>query len=387
VTGAASTAPPAELLPHWARWAPLAVFVVFIAIDLTRATVGWPVAATAAAGAIAAAALVGSRRPPMLLWAAVAMAGIAVIASGLSSNQGWFAICLLGAWCSLAGTRLDAIGTWAGAMIIFAVQWLWFQADPGWGAWMAGTTLSVLAGLLIRHELDLVARLRVAQAGLAERARTEERNRIAHELHDVIAHTLTVSLLHVTSARLAVEFDPADAARSLQEAERLGRESLAEVRTAVGQLHADEGTGTARTAPLPDLSGLPALIDRFRAARADVTLTVDGPVDGLPATTGLAVYRIVQEALTNAIKHAPGAAIAVDVTVEAARDIGEPGPAVTVRVDSSGPPREGSGLGMISMRERAESVGGRCVAGPGGHGWLVQARLPIEPTARRVAGP
>src|SRR4029077_12178919 len=122
---------------------------------------------------------------------------------------------------------------------LFAGEWLWVTSDPGWGAWMAGTTLTVLAGLLIRHEIDLVFQLREAQAGLAERARSEERNRIARELHDVIAHTLTVSLLHVTSARLAVEHDLDDAARSLAEAERLGRASLDEVRMAVGMLHQD----------------------------------------------------------------------------------------------------------------------------------------------------
>ena len=90
--------------------------------------------------------------------------------------------------------------------------------------------LMVLVGLLLRNQFMLVAQLREAQAGLAAKARAEERNRISRDLHDVIAHSLTVSLLHVMSARLAVESDPDDAARSLAEAERLGRESLAEVR-------------------------------------------------------------------------------------------------------------------------------------------------------------
>ena len=124
--------------------------------------------------------------------------------------------------------------TWAGALILFAVEWLWIHPDPGWGAWMAGTTLAVAAACWSGTSAISSAQLREAQAGLAERARAEERNRIARELHDVIAHTLTVSLLHVTSARLAVEHDLDDAARSLAEAERLGRESLDEVRTGGG---------------------------------------------------------------------------------------------------------------------------------------------------------
>ena len=256
---------------------------------------------------------------------------------------------------------------WAGAIALFGIEALWIDTDPGWIAWMAGTTFTVLGCLLIRHELDLVARLRAAQAGLADRARVEERNRIARELHDVIAHTLIISQLHVTSARLAVESDPGDAARALAEAERLGRESLAEVRRAVGLLREDGGDG--RAAPLPGAADLPVLIERFRSAGADVTLTVDGDAGTLPATTGLATYRILQEALTNAIKHAPGSPVGVRLAVERAR--------VGLTVDSAGSPGRGSGLGLLSMQERARSLGGTCEAGPGGRGWLVRADLPL----------
>jgi len=260
-------------------------------------------------------------------------------------------------------------------MILFTVEWLWVQPDPGWGAWLAGTTFTVLFSLLIKRERDLVVQLREAQAGLAEQARTQERNRIARELHDVIGHTLTVSLLHVQSARLAVEHDPADAARALAEAERLGRECLAEVRMTMGMLRADAGDGTgAGTAPLPGIGGLPALVERFRSAGADVTLTVEGDTARLPAITGLAVYRIVQEALTNAVKHAPGSPTAVRLTVGART--------VTLTADSLAEPGTGTGLGVASMRERAESLGGSCEAGPGGRGWLVRATLPLDASLR-----
>ncbi|MGH3197333.1 MAG: sensor histidine kinase [Streptosporangiaceae bacterium] len=249
------------------------------------------------------------------------------------------------------------------------VEWLVVKADPGWGAWLAGVTLTVAFGLLVRHERDLLRQLRQAQAGLAEQARTQERNRIARELHDVIGHTLTVSLLHVQSARLAVEHDPADAARALAEAERLGRECLAEVRTTVGMLRQDSPTdSTGSTAPLPGADGLPTLVEQFRSAGADVTLTVEGDTGALPATTGLAIYRILQEALTNAVKHAPGSATEVRLAVS-------PGE-VTLTADSQAVPGTGTGLGVVSMRERAESLGGSCEAAPGGRGWLVRATLP-----------
>src|SRR6202042_377026 len=106
-----------------------------------------------------------------------------------------------------------------------------------------GVTVALFGAGLIQRQLVLVEQLRAAQAGLAERSRAAERHRIARELHDVIAHSLTVSLLHVTSARLAVEHDPADAARALAEAERLGRESLAEGRMTGGMLRPDEKGG------------------------------------------------------------------------------------------------------------------------------------------------
>jgi signal transduction histidine kinase len=349
------------------RWAGLATFGVFVAIGLARLNPSPAAAAVAAVAAVAAAAALAAQWRPVLAYAALATGGVAVLGNGQSSNVGWFAVCLLAAWCPLIGSRRDGLVYWAAAMALFAAEWVWVQPDPGWAAWLAGATLSMLAGLAIRHELDLVAQLRAAQAGLAARARAEERNRIARELHDVIAHTLTVLLLHVSSARLAVEHDLADAGRALAEAERLGQESLAEVRRAVGMLHQDGSAGLAT--PLPGADGVATLVERFRSAGADVTLTVDGDPGRLPATTGLAVYRIVQEALTNVAKHAPGAATTVRLAVAA--------DAVRLAVDSAAPPRSGTGMGLVSMRERAESLGGSCQAGPGGQGWLVQATLPV----------
>jgi signal transduction histidine kinase len=361
-----------ESLAGRVRWAAIVVFAA-----VTAAGAVWlnPTAPVAVAGAIVA---VGAAIPlvlgwrPVLIYAAVATAGIAMLGHGMSSNIGWFGVCLLTCWCVLAGRRREALAYWAGTVLLFAAEWLWVQPDPGWGAWLAGVTLATAFSVLIRRDRDLLRQLRQAQAGLAERARAQERNRIARELHDVIGHTLTVSLLHVQSARLAVEHDPADAARALAEAERLGRECLAEVRTTVGMLREDDAAD--RTAPLPGAGGLPALVKQFRSAGADVTLTVEGDTAGLPATTSLAVYRIAQEALTNAAKHASGAPTEVRLRVS-------PGE-VTLTADTRALPGRGhgtgTGLGVLSMRERAESVGGTCEAGPGGRGWLVRARLPLN---------
>lgn len=371
--GSSGTSHPVEFSAGWTRWAALAVFTLLVLVALLPMHPNPAAAVAAAVVAVAAGAMLVTQRRPLLLYAGVATAGVAVLGYHMASNVGWFAVCLIGVWCALAGTRRDAVALWAGVLVLFAVEWAWVDHDPGWGAWMAGTTLAVLTGVLIRQQIDLVSQLREAQAGLAERTRAEERNRIGRELHDVIAHTLTVALLHITSARLAVEHDPGDAARALAEAERLGRESLDEVRLAVGMLHQHGDSG--RTTPLPGVDGLPALVERFRSTGADVTLAVEGDTGRLHATTGLAVYRILQEALTNAIKHARGAPTAVRLTVDA--------DTVRLLVDSAGAPGTGSGLGMVSMRERAESLGGSCQAGPGGRGWLVEAMLPLTAGRRR----
>jgi signal transduction histidine kinase len=180
---------------------------------------------------------------------------------------------------------------------------------------------------------------------------------------------LTVSLLHITSARLAVEHDPADAGRALAEAERLGRQSLTEVRATMGLLRMGGENGLA--APVPGAGQLAELVQQVRNAGVDVSLVIEGDIAGVPATTGSTIYRIVQEALTNAARHAPGCSVRVDVAARRGR--------ADVAVDSAGPPTEGSGIGLASMRERAQAVGGTCTAGPGGHGWMVRASLPFQP--------
>ena len=171
----------------------------------------------------------------MLAAAAVATAaGGRARARQLHRTSAWFAVCLIGSWCAYAGNGRSPWRYWAGALVLFASNGSWIHRRPRLGRMDGRHHASRPSACCSGSERDLAAQLREAQAGLADRARAEERNRIARELHDVIAHTLTVSLLHVTSARLAVEHDAADAVRALAEAERLGRESLDEVRQGGG---------------------------------------------------------------------------------------------------------------------------------------------------------
>jgi signal transduction histidine kinase len=356
-------------LPRAAKWAVFGALVLFVAAGTTRRALDDPLLA-AFGGAIAlgfgAASILGPRRY-LVPAATLATAGVALLGNGTSSNVGWFALPVLAAWCAMSAPLLVVGGYLAGSVVLLAGEAIFTDHDPGWAAWIAGTAFSAVASFFGRRQRDLLAELRAAQAGLAQRAQAEERNRIARELHDVIAHSLTVSLLHVSSARLALDDDRDEAARALDEAERLSRQSLDEVRHAVGLLRRDGASDP--TTPLPGSVDVPALVQRFRAAGADVRAGVTGDLTTLPSTVGLATYRILQEALTNAAKHAPHATSIVQVTV--ARD------AVRLSVDTSGPPRHGTGLGLRGMRERAESLGGHFAAGPGGNGWLVNAEIPL----------
>jgi len=360
-----------ELVTRRARAIGLGALAACVALALAnRLPEDATEAVLAAAVAVSAGVViirVGSRA--LLPGAAIATAGVAVIAAGSPTTLGWFSTCVLVGWCVLEGGPRIGLIYWAGALLLLGGYALSDLQEPGWVAWIAGMTLTLVSSSLVRSQLRLVEQLRAAQADLAERSRAQERNRIARDLHDVIAHSLTVSLLHVCSARLAVEHEPQEAAESLAEAERLGRRSLDEVRSIVGLMRPESG-GDAMSAPVHGLDGVEALIDEFRRAGTNVTLAREGDLGRLPATTGSVVYRIVQEALTNAARHAPGSDVAVRLAA-AADD-------VQVVVDSDGAPGDGSGLGSRSMRERSEAVGGSCDAGPHGTGWRVRATLPMR---------
>ncbi|WP_137293380.1 sensor histidine kinase [Nocardioides dongxiaopingii] len=355
------------MVERTARWSgPAAVAVLLAAgVLLSDRPVGLAVAVAVAA--VATCLVVARLR--LTEWAAVAallpVVGLVyLLAAGSSANLGWFSVCVVVGWVALtsgpAPTAALTVVTLAG----FVAQGL-LEPEPGWGTWCAGVLFTALACQMASRQRVLLAELRAAQAGLAERAAAEERNRIAHELHDVIGHALTVSLLHVTSARLALDEDPAEAAVSLAEAERLARRSLAEVRSVVGSM---QDAGPA--GPLPGVGQLDELVASFVRAGADVDWSVTGDPTPLTATEGLTLYRILQEALTNVVRHAPGAPVTARLEVGAGRS--------RVVVDSRAPAgvTTADGTGLDGMRQRAAALGGELTAGPHEGGWRVEAVLP-----------
>jgi signal transduction histidine kinase len=253
-----------------------------------------------------------------------------------------------------------------------AVEILVRPDDWGWPFWCGGILFGWLSAEQTRRFRALVAELTATRERLAEQAVQLERRRIAADLHDVVGHSLGVLLLHVTGARRRLRDDPAAAEQALREAEAIGRAGLAEVRRGVAALRDERG---AALAPVPTAADVPHLVAVTAGA---VELAVTGDLAAVEPAAGLAIYRVVQESLANAARHAPGAAVQVAVEVDpeavavVVRDHGGVGGPVAV---ASG----AAGVGLLGMRERVEALGGRLSAGPEATGWAVRARVPRVP--------
>jgi signal transduction histidine kinase len=257
------------------------------------------------------------------------------------------------------------------------------SVGPVLGAWSLfgplpfafGWTLAIqgeLTGELAQH----AERLDAEQTVRAQRAAIEERNRVARELHDVIAHCLSVMVVQTSAARLLASTE-IDASRdALAVVESAGRDALVELRRIVGVLRRERDQLAADQ--LPGLSQLGILVERAQAAALPVDLNIDGPIDKLSPSLDLVAYRLVQEALTNAIKHAGPATAQVSIRVDddqlelLVSDTGR-GPRSGQRHD------DGSGQGLVGMHERVALYGGefRTAARPGG-GFEVRARMPLH---------
>jgi signal transduction histidine kinase len=233
---------------------------------------------------------------------------------------------------------------------------------------------------------DSVAARRRFQAGLAAQAEREqaagvreERVRIAREMHDVVAHALAVITVQAGVGRFLAARRPEEASAALGSIEAISRTAQDELRVVLGLLR-DGAEGTAPLAPVPRLADVTDLADTVRAAGLRLELRMAGTDRRLSPALELSVYRVMQEALTNVVKHAPGARAVAELTVGAGtvrldvRDDGGPGGAPAA--PSAGP---GAGLGITGMRERIGAFGGWLVAGPAAAGgFQVTAEVPIE---------
>jgi signal transduction histidine kinase len=249
--------------------------------------------------------------------------------------------------------------------------------DPGdvaVGIWIVAIAFTWVVGRAVARQERLVLQLEATRRQLAEQAFHAERRRIARDVHDFVGHGLAGMLLQVTSARHVLRRDADAAEEALRSAEEVGRRSMQELRRTVALLREDEA-GVA--APVPTASEIPALVDQARDGGLAVELQTQGDLSRIPRPVGLALYRIMQEALANAARHAPRARTMLGLELADGR--------VTFVADTTGPliPRPVSGqvrpgYGLIGMQERATALGGQFVAGPTSSGWRVTCELPME---------
>jgi signal transduction histidine kinase len=258
---------------------------------------------------------------------------------------------------ALTASIIPAVATGADSPLFAAIVALLFGA-----AWIVG-----------RRGARRVAEVAEAEARTA-RAVEIERARIARELHDVISHNVSVMVVQAAAGRDVFAADPARALGALEAIESVGRDALGELRALLDVTRRGDASESGRPpAPQPGLGRLEALADGVRASGVSVELEVEGAIEGLPAAVDVSAYRIVQEALTNVLKHAN--ASAAGVAVRRSRTQLE----VDITDDGTGSaPVASDGRGLVGMRERARLLGGELTAGarPAG-GFAVRARIPL----------
>ena len=423
-----STVPLTRALPtRWRRTDALIAAVLALAgVELAylsdfvtevpwRHSVGW-----VALGAVALAApLAWRRRSPVAVMVAVSAlyfglgtwVGVDLYASQVVLFLAFYSV---GAWCPHRRRALwwrtavaAAMALWLGwvtvdgftdpdvgergvngyaayAAIQFLVNVAYFT-----GAWMFGD--ASWRSAVERQRLEAAhAEIRAQQDRLAEQAVDLERLRIARELHDVVAHHVTAMGVQAGAARLTLARDPAAAAGHLRGIESSAREAVAELKTMVHTLR----DGDAAPDSLPRLADLEDLVADAAGVGQSVLLTRVGPSPRLSAPAELALYRVAQEGLTNARRHAgPRAAVEVRLRTEPGcvelevSDDGRARPEPAAGPGDRGALPTGAGLGLVGMAERMASVGGAVRAGPKPEGgWLVRASVPTQDDARAESG-
>jgi signal transduction histidine kinase len=329
-------------------------------------------------------------RYPMLAWRIgwLALLLVPLVPADWRGGWPWGAgqiLALLGAFC-LAGIRQQRPALWWMWALSLIPWWLWLAADVPNPNGPAGATIIFTAvvvavdsvGSRLRAQRALATQTERIEAERAQRAVLEERTRIARELHDVVAHHMSLIAVRAETAPYRLPGLSETARAEFGALSEVAREALTEMRRLLGVLRHDQ---PAALAPQPQLADLPALIDAARQAGVSVELSAPPAPGPVPSGVGVCAYRIVQESLSNASQHAPGAAVTVSVGHDAGavllRVANGPGGAAAGPAGSE----HGPGHGLTGMRERVALLGGSLSAGPApGGGFVVSAVLPVGET-------
>ncbi|MFF5484299.1 sensor histidine kinase [Streptomyces virginiae] len=368
---------------HWTRndalVAVAAAAADLVGFSLSTLTEDGTLSVTAAVLLVASAmTLLVRRARPLPVLAAILGVGILVNLAAPQSPH--FTLGLTIALYTVARTHRPAViatAAAASAVLASAGQAGWPLPFGWWG--LAGSATAALITVTAAWVVERRHREAVAlRTRLADRAVSEERRRIARELHDIVAHHITTMQLMAGGARANLAHDPEVSREALVTLEDSGRMALREMRQLLDVLRAGEEPEQTPSAPQPGTDDLGRIITESRLAGTETEFTVDGPVRPLPPTVGLTAFRIVQEALTNTRKHAGRARAHVRLTYHA-DEVG-----VEVRDDGAGAqapparPTTRSGYGLIGMHERVALQGGTLEAAAlAGGGFRVAARIPL----------
>lgn len=363
----------------------LAVVLYAIAAPLEATLYGVPVLIALILTAARCAALVLALRSPLAATIVFALSSIVVRVVPPPTDAPWpwtvtatieFVALVLLVWAR-HGWRAGLVAYVVPGIGISALAQLWITG-PTIASYVVALSVGAVAagvGALLRDRMRLGEALteerRVSQSEQERRVVVEERQRIARELHDVVAHGLSLIQIQASSAPYRVPDAGPEAAAEFADIARAARGSLAEMRRLLGTLRGDGEA--AERAPQPEVTDIPGLVAEARRAGADVALSMPDTASA-PAAVGIAAYRIVQEAISNAVRHAPGASIHVVVDQLG----GVLALDVTNDKPDTVPPATRPGHGLIGMRERAALLGGSLEASPTPDGgYRVSARLPI----------
>ena len=347
-------------LPPAPVWAPVLAVLLATLPLAWRESAPLPVVLVAAGGVILASAFGDSQDLPLIMWLAVG--------AGLYS---------LGEYGSNAQVLIGGVLTTAAYATIGAVE----EGDAGGAAFGGLLPVAALAvGRAVRvmgYESDVlgarIETLEEEQERRASEAVAAERARIARELHDVIGHSISVMGVQAGAVRRVLPSELEEERETLLSVERAGRDAVTEMRRLLDLLRSADD---APSGALPTLGYAPQLIADMRRAGLGIELEIDGDLDDVPPGRALAAYRIVQEALTNALKHAPDARVRVSIRRTPQQlevdVLQEPG---TSRRGDDG----ARGHGLVGMHERVAMYGGRLAVGPGSDGGFeVRAALPLQ---------
>ncbi|WP_414942171.1 sensor histidine kinase [Amycolatopsis sp. cmx-11-51] len=361
-------------LPWWGALCASAVSFVFTAVALVQRDALLPPEPIALAGLLVIA--------PSVIWTIthwimpwVRMTALIVAASVLLLEPvlpDFAPLLLLVAATEAASVLRTKTGitivTVAGELVL-VVAGIWGGLVGG-PVYMVAILLGLSGGLMVRWYTRVLDAERVNRDASRDKALLAERQRIAREVHDVVGHSLSITLLHLTGARRALQQDRDvdEAIEALTEAEQVGRAAMADIRRTVGLL-ADTPSGST---PLPGVEDIATLVERTRVAGLAVRYTQEGDLGRVGASDGLGLYRIVQESLVNVVKHAPGA------TAEVRLNAGRSGAKLIVSNTLPATVRRSSedGSGLAGMAVRAAQLGADLSAGPSGKQWVVEVTVP-----------